>query len=205
MEGRVGRIHESIISCGCSCRGYTKSSMNYQELLARAAQVYGIELRYTDTWGREHEPSAEVLRALLASLGFPAGSAEEIEHGLAAREVARWRQPIDPTLVIHEDLDHLRVHIPASRNGASMKVEIEWENGELQHHWFWMAELPTLETANVEGHEGLAKRVPLPGLRLGYHHLRLLWVHEPQLETFAEARLAVCPRRAKTAGQRSAG
>ena len=25
-------------------RGYTKSSMNYQELLARAAQVYGIEL-----------------------------------------------------------------------------------------------------------------------------------------------------------------
>jgi 4-alpha-glucanotransferase len=187
------------------CRGYTKSSMNYQELLVRAARVYGIELRYTDTWGREHEASPEVLRALLASLGFSAGSAEEIAQGLAAREAAQWRRPIDPTLVVREDLDHLRVHIPASRNGASMKLEIEWEHGELQHHWFWMAELPTLETATVEGHEWLAKRVPLPGLRLGYHRVRLLWVHEPQLETFAEARFIVCPRQAKAAGQRSAG
>ena len=179
--------------------------MNYHELLARAAQAYGIELRYTDTWGREHDASPEVLSALLASLGFPAGSAEEIERGLAAREAARWRQPIEPTLVVREDLDHLRVHIPASRNGASMKVEIEWENGELQHHWFWMAELPTLETASVEGHEWLAKRVPLPELRLGYHRVRMLWVHEPQPETFAEARLTVCPRHAKALGERSAG
>ena len=179
--------------------------MNYQELLARAAQAYGIELRYTDTWGREHEASPEVLRALLASLGFSAASAEEIAQGLAAREAARWRQPIDPTLVIREDLDHLRVHIPATRNGASMKVEIEWENGELQHHWFWMAELPTLESAAVEGHEWLAKRVPLPALRLGYHHVRMLWVHEPQFETFAEARLTVCPRHAKAAARRGAG
>ena len=179
--------------------------MNYQELLARAAQAYGIELRYTDTWGREHEPSPEVLRALLESLGFSAGSAEEIERGLAARVAARWHQPIEPTLVVREDLDHLRVHIPASRNSASMKVEIEWEGGELQHHWFWTAELPTLETASVEGNEWLAKRVPLPALRLGYHHVRLLWVHEPQLETFAEARFIVCPRQAKAAGQRSAG
>ena len=179
--------------------------MNYHELLARAAQAYGIELRYTDTWGREHEASPEVLRALLASLGFSAASAEEIARGLDAREAARWRRPIDPTLVVREDLNHLRVHIPASRDGASMKVEIEWENGELQHHWFWMAELPTLETASVEGHEWLAKRVPLPGLRLGYHHIRLLWVHEPQLETFAEARFTVCPRHAKALEQRSAG
>lgn len=179
--------------------------MNYQELLVRAAQAYGIEIHYTDTWGREHEASPEVLRALLASLGFSAGSAEEIACGLAAREAARWRQPIDPTLVIREDCDQLRVHIPASRNGASMKLEVEWENGELQHHWFWMAELPTLESATVEGHQWIAKRVPLPVLRLGYHHLRLLWVHEPQLETFAEARLTVCPRQAKALRQRSAG
>lgn len=179
--------------------------MNYEELLARAAQAYGIELRYTDTWGRVHETSPEVLRALLESLGFSAGSGEEIARGLAAREAAQWRQPIDATLVVREDLDHLRVHIPASRNGASLKLEIEWESGELQHHWFWMAELPTLETASVEGHEWLAKRVPLPALRLGYHRLRLLWVHEPQLETFAEARFIVCPRHAKAAGQRSAG
>src|SRR5258707_7986748 len=80
MKIGVGQGHGFIISRGAQSRGYTKSSMNYHELLARAAQVYGIELRYTDTWGREHEASPEVLRALLASLGFSAGSAEEIDR-----------------------------------------------------------------------------------------------------------------------------
>ena len=180
--------------------------MNYQELLARAAQAHGIELHYTDTWGRVHETTPDVLLALLASLGFAAGSGEEIERGLAAREAAQWRQPIDPTLVVRESADHIRVRIPASRNGASVKLEIQWENGELEHHWFWMAELGTLETADVDGNEWLAKRMPLPkALRLGYHRVRLLWMREPELATFAEASFIVCPQRAKAVEQRMAG
>src|SRR4029079_16252588 len=131
---------------------------------------------------------------VLGSLGFAAGSDEEIESGLAAREAAERRRPIDPTLVVRENADHLRVRIPALRNGASIKLEIAWEGGELQHHWFWMPELRTLETYTVGGAEWLAKRVPLPGpLRLGYHRVRLILMQEPQLETFAEARLIVCP------------
>jgi 4-alpha-glucanotransferase len=186
--------------------GTLEVSMNDQELLARAAQVCGIELRYTDTWGRVHETSPEVLRALLESLGFPAGNAEEIERGLAAREATAWRQPIDPTLVVREDADHLCVRIPARRDGASVKLEIEWENGELEHHWFWMPELRTLETAAVEGNQWLAKRMPLPHpLRLGYHRVRLLWMLEPDFETFAEARFIVCPKQAKAVDQRVAG
>jgi len=180
--------------------------MSYENLLARAAQAYGIELCYHDTWGRAHEASPEVLRALLASQGFPAESAEEIERGLAVRQAAEWRRPIDPTLVVRQDADHLRVRIPAGRTGASLKLEIEWENGELEHHWFWMPQLGTLETANVEGVDWLVKRVPLPKvLRLGYHRVRLLWMQGPELETFAEARLIVCPARAKSVDQRAAG
>ncbi|MGH9594582.1 MAG: 4-alpha-glucanotransferase, partial [Bryobacteraceae bacterium] len=33
-------------------------------------------------------------------------------------------------------------------------------------------------------------------LRLGYHHMKLYWVKEPEQEAFAEARFIVCPRRA---------
>ena len=40
-----------------------KDCMNYQELLVRAAQAHGIELGYTDTWGKVHEAAPEVLRA----------------------------------------------------------------------------------------------------------------------------------------------
>ncbi len=129
--------------------------MSDENLLARAAQAYGIELRYYDTWGRAHEASPEVLRALLGSLGFAAGSDEEIARGLAEREAAERRRPIDPTLVVREDADHLRVRIPAQRNGASIKLEIEWEGGELEHHWFWMPELRTLETLQ-RGGRGMA-------------------------------------------------
>ncbi len=180
--------------------------MSDENLLARAAQAYGIELRYYDTWGRVHEASPKVLRALLGSLGFVAGSDDEIARGLAEREAAERRRPIDPTLVVREDADHLRVRIPALRSGASIKLEIEWEGGELEHHWFWMAELRTLESYSLEGGEWLTKRVPLPSpLRLGYHRVRLMWMQEPELETFAEARLIVCPTRAKVVEQRGAG
>ena len=70
--------------------------MSDETLLARAAQAYGIELCYYDTWGRAHQASPEVLRALLGSLGFAAGSDQEIEKGLAARETAERRRQIDP-------------------------------------------------------------------------------------------------------------
>ena len=180
--------------------------MSDETLLARAAQAYGIELCYWDTWGRAHEASPEVLRALLGSLGFAAGSDEEIERGLAARDAAERRRPIDSTLVMREDSDHLRVRIPARCNGASIKLELEWEGGELEHHWFWMPELKTLETYSLEGAEWLVKRLPLPRpLRLGYHRVRLMWMQEPELETFADARFIVCPARAKGVEQRAAG
>ena len=42
-----------------------KVSMSDENLLARAAQAYGIELHYYDTWGRAHEASPEVVRTLL--------------------------------------------------------------------------------------------------------------------------------------------
>jgi 4-alpha-glucanotransferase len=187
-------------------RGYTESSMSYEDLLARAAQAYGIELHYTDTWGHVHQTAPEVLRALLSLLGFSAASSEDIERELAARDAAKWRRPIDPTVVLREDADYLRVNIPMGRSGASLKLEIEWENGNLEHHWFWLPQLTTVETAAVEGSEWIAKHVPLPKpLLLGYHHIRLLWIQEPELEPFGQARFIVCPRQAKSTTQRMAG
>jgi 4-alpha-glucanotransferase len=180
--------------------------MGESEVLARAAAAYGIELSYTDIWGKKHETSPEVLRALLAAQGFPAGSTEDIERRLQEREDAAWREPLEPTYVVREDADSIRMHVAAERSGESFKLEIEWENGELEHHWFWGPELRTLATGHVEGQEWLAKRVPLPKpLRLGYHRVRILSMQEPELKVLGEARFIVCPRQAKQAGKRMAG
>ena len=188
-------------------RAYTlKVRMSESEVLARAAAAHGIELSYTDTWGHVHEASPEVLRALLAAQGFHAGNAEEIERQLAEREAAQWREPLEPTYVVRQDAAHFRMNIAAGRGGDTFKLEIEWENSELEHHWFWAPELQTLETRHVEGNEWIAKRVPLPKtLRLGYHRIRILVMREPEPEVFAEAHFIVCPRQARPAEERMAG
>lgn len=179
---------------------------HYGELLARAAAAHGIEPSYVDIWGQHHSTTDEVNRAILDALGFPAGSVEEIERALDQRALDEWSRPTDATLVVRMDADSIRLRIPAERSGASIKLEIAWEGGEKEHHWFWLPELTTLETATVGGREFLAKRVPLPRpLRLGYHDVKFYWMKEPALEVFGSARFIVCPKRVYESTARAGG
>lgn len=145
--------------------------------------AHGIEPGYTDIWGRTHETSEETAQAIIRSLG-------------AAPQV-----PIDPAIVLREDADHIRVRIPLERAGSSLKLEIRWETGELEHRWYFLPELAELDRRE----HTVTRRVPLPRLRLGYHDLRLYWMKEPQLESFASARLIVCPPRCRPVDRRMAG
>ncbi len=174
--------------------------MTHADLLERAAAAYGIEPEYTDTWGHRHQTPDEVKRAILAALGFRAGSEEEIKRELEEHAALEWEQPLDPTLVVRDDADAIRLRVPVDRQGDSVKLEIEWENGDVEHQWHsldnLLPELQMIEPANTARGKYLAKRLPLPKpLRLGYHRIRMYWVKEPKLEIFAEARFIVCPRR----------
>ena len=94
------------------------------------------------------------------------------------------------------------LRVPAELGGGSIKLELAWESGDTEHHWFWLREMQTIES--VEGF--LAKRLPLPKqLRLGYHRAKIYWVREPELEEFGEARLIVCPSRTAALDHRVAG
>jgi 4-alpha-glucanotransferase len=150
-------------------------------LESRAEQL-GIEPEYIDTWGRPHSPSEDTTRLILESLGVSPAA----------------EQPIDATLVVREDAESISLRVPAGHTGGSIKLEIQWEGGELEHHWFWLPELKDSDDGE--------KRLPLPKpLRLGYHDLRLYWVTQPELSLFAEARFIVCPRRARAFEGRAAG
>ena len=170
-----------------------------------AATRWGVELEYTDTWGRTHAASDETLRAVLAALGVPTESEQDLERASVERDLDRWSRAFDPTLVVFEDSDALPLRIPAERAGGSVKLEFRWENGEMEHHWFWLPELPELERVSIAGREFISKRVPLPALRLGYHDLVAYWVKEPDLEAFQDVRFIVCPRRAREIEGRPAG
>jgi len=176
-----------------------------REALERAATRWGVELEYTDTWGRTHAASDETLLGVLAALGIPAGSGEELERAATERDLARWSRAFDPAVVVFQDSDSVPLRIPAERAGGSVKIEFRWENGEVEHHWFSLPELPELERVSIAGREFISKRVPLPSLGLGYHDLRASWMKDPEQEAFEDARFIVCPRRAREVEGRPAG
>ncbi|MEP6963816.1 MAG: 4-alpha-glucanotransferase, partial [Acidobacteriota bacterium] len=153
-----------------------------REALERAATLCGVELEYTDTWGRVHRAPDETLRAILTSFGIdPSQERPPKPHRV-----------FPETLVLFENEPSLPLNLLPAQASGTVKLELEWEGGELEHHWYWLPELP-------------AKEVPLPTLRLGYHRLRLWAVSKPGLELLGDARLIVCPRCARVMDQRIAG
>src|SRR5947207_1776584 len=100
------------------CHGrYTGKLMTYADLLERAAAAHGIEPEYTDTWGHRHQTHDEVKRALLAAFGFQTASVEEMERDLEATAARDRAQALDPTLVVRDDADSIRLRVPADRQG----------------------------------------------------------------------------------------
>ena len=176
-----------------------------REALERAAAGWGVELEYTDTWGRTHVASDETLRGALAALGVLTLSHQDLYISSIARELDRWQRAFNPTVVVFEDSDAIPLRIRAEHAGASIKLEFRWENGDKEHHWFWLPELRDLEKVSIASHDFISKRVPLPALRLGYHDIRVYWMKEPEQEAFEDARFIVCPRRAKEVEGRLAG
>jgi 4-alpha-glucanotransferase len=170
----------------------------------RTLLAYGIEPEYTDIWGREHSTSDAVAQAILASLGV---------HGAHASQqrFEEWSRPLDPTVVVREDTDSISLRIPADRSGESIKLEIRWENGEVEHHPYFLPELATVGSADLVNPSDsatrhfIAKKIPLAALRLGYHDLRVYRVTQPELEIFAEAKFIVCPPRVRQPERRIAG
>jgi 4-alpha-glucanotransferase len=180
--------------------------LDYHDALARAAAECGIEPEYIDTWGQPHRPCEEATRSILGALGVPAGSAEEIARHLENRAADEWSSALGPAVVVRENADAIPLRIPSERGGLSVKLEIEWEGGDLQHRWFWLPELHNRAQAAFGGREFTEKALPLPNpLRLGYHRMRIYWVKDPELEIFGEARFIVCPERAYALSGRRAG
>jgi 4-alpha-glucanotransferase len=176
--------------------------MDSPNAIERAAAYYRIQPEYLDVRGRRVTPSERCLRLILEAHGVPTGSEEEIERHLREASLREWSTPFDPAVVVRESTTDIPLRIPADRAGTSVKLEIEWEGGELQHAWFWLPEVPETRRAGAF----IEKRLTLPKpLRLGYHRLRVYWMNQPELEAFGEARFIVCPERAHPVDKRIAG
>ncbi|MGH9664534.1 MAG: 4-alpha-glucanotransferase, partial [Bryobacteraceae bacterium] len=171
-------------------------SGSYEEALARAALLWGIEREYWDVWGNRHEASTEVQRAILASLGVRPDSRESLDAAVEERLWQEWSRLLPASIVLSENASHVDAPVPVALAQESIKVGIRWEDGTLEHRWFWLPELPDSGAAELRGQRFVKKRLSLPALRLGYHELQISVLSNSADPVAEAARLAVCPERA---------
>lgn len=74
-----------------------------REALLRLAALYGVLPGYHDLWGRRHEADPEALVALLADMGVPAGTPEEVREEIRRFEAAAEDRLVEPFVLLEED------------------------------------------------------------------------------------------------------
>jgi len=156
-------------------------SNSYEELLDRAARLWGIDPEYWDIWGRHHVTSAGTKQAILRAMGVDTSDADSLARAIASRERNESSQLLPACVVIGESE---RPRVAPLRASAPVRVTIRREDGSVHSY-----EAPVADT------------LPLPDdLPLGYHD-----VEAESDGARAAMRLIVAPDRSCAPSGRAAG
>lgn len=93
------------------------------ERLKRLARSAGLAIDWTDANGRPHEVKPETLRAVLAALGYPAGSESDI--GESQHRIDMEARAIPPLIAVH---GRETVHVGASERARLRTHDGEWRD-----------------------------------------------------------------------------
>ena len=141
--------------------------------LAQLAQAAGIEPRYWDIEGRLHEATPETMRALLQAFGLGAASDTEIAESLAVLRSEQRDEILPPVQVVREnEAGEVSIQAPAAGAGKA-EWKIVCESGERLTGICDLSALPIVETGEAEGAAMARRKLRLPVLPCGYHHLVL--------------------------------
>lgn len=152
--------------------------MNSKELikhLHQLARLYNVQAAYYDVSHNRQQAKAQSLLAVTKALGAPVLSFDDVSSALRERRQALRQRMLEPvTVAWNGNPSTIRVCVPVSLAEANWLGYLEMENGT-QKIWRWQAaDLPVLESANVEGASYVVKQVSLPeSLPWGYHKFRL--------------------------------
>ncbi|HWI33185.1 MAG TPA: 4-alpha-glucanotransferase, partial [Lapillicoccus sp.] len=169
----------------------TASATGPSEPLTRLAAAHGVATDYWDWQGRHAPISAETIVAVLAALGVPADTPEEVEASLRDVGDRFWRRTLPATVVTREGwAPWIHVHVP---DGTAVRLTIDLEDGrewEVRqvHHLVpprWVDERVIGEAA-----------FELPwNLPLGWHRLVAHVDAEPLDRSTTTATVVVAPHR----------
>jgi 4-alpha-glucanotransferase len=147
----------------------------FEQLLDRAAAEFGIEGEFWDIWGKHHVTSTAVKQAILAAMGLPAETAEDLERMLALRARREWERPLPLSTVASESGPHtLPLHVSTEILSQRGTITVKREDGSSTVLGINLAELPQTASLEMEGRTVVRKVASLPDdLPLGYHDVSL--------------------------------
>jgi 4-alpha-glucanotransferase len=151
------------------------SSPSETHLLHQLAHLYGVQTVYFDISHNQRQASVETLLAVLRSLGAPLATLNDVPSAWRERQQELWQRPLEPVAVAWAGEQSLiKVRLSSVLADAVLAGHLTLENGE-QQRWEWRgADMPVVETAEVEGTHYVVKQFPLPnGLPWGYHRFTL--------------------------------
>ena len=161
------------------------------EPLARLATAHGVATDYWDWQGRPAPISAETIEAVLAALGVPAHTPDEVEAAL--REVGDrfWRRTLPATVVTREGwAPWVFVHVP---DGTGVRLTIDLEDGR---EWEVRQVHHLVEPRWVDGTLVGEAAFELPwNLPLGWHRMVAHLDAEPLDPATTTATVVVTPHR----------
>jgi 4-alpha-glucanotransferase len=168
------------------------------EALRHTAEAWGIAPEYWDIWGGRHETPPEVQRAILESLGVPAGSLDDLNRALEDRLWREWGTPLPPVLVVSGEEAHhtIRLRTPEDAAGALADVRVVLEDGPDRTQVLNLDDLPARASARLRGRTYVERTLRLEPLPLGYHRMRVSLRRGEELVLEAEMELIVAPGRA---------
>lgn len=167
-------------------------------LLRDVAHDLGVNTEFWGYDGTLKNVSDDTLLSVLAALGYPVSSREDLEAIRTQRERDAWERTLPPVIVMRTDSDYIvKVHLP---HGAGVRVFLHLSDGNR-----WQVDQIEDFTAPFEldgTYIGQASfRLP-ENLPMGYH--RLVATIEPSAssphltETTAECEVIVSPPRITT-------
>jgi 4-alpha-glucanotransferase len=169
-------------------------SESYEHALKRAADHWGIELEYWDIWGKHHTATAEMISAVLRSMGVACSTQEEIDAALEDEYREQWSRPLPRTLVVDAARVQVPVRLPSSGHRGPVEMEIRFEDGRTER--LSLDPVP-VRTATVDGVEVHEVSVDLGEAPLGYHEISV----EAPGAAPCRSRLIVCPAKAYFPGR----
>jgi 4-alpha-glucanotransferase len=161
--------------------------------LHQLAHLYGVQTVYSDVSRHRRQASVEALLAVLRTLGAPVVTLNDVPSAWRERQQELWQRPLEPVAVAWAGKPPIiKVRFPSVVADAVLAGHLTLENGG-QQQWEWRgADMPVVETAEVEGAHFVVKQLPLPnGLPWGYHRFTLELPGSRQ-----ETLVVVAPRKA---------